>query len=246
MWRRGRRLALVFLLALPLVALIAAALPPRPIAAVLSRLFPGCLYHVADAQRDGRPLVALTIDDSPDSATTAAILDTLKAYGARATFFVITGQIARDSLVLRRMVAEGHEIGNHFTEDRPSILLDSVEFERDLAASDSALRPFAAPRWARPGAGWYSPRMARQMERAGYRCALASVYPVDTALPWVWFAERYIVAHVYPGAVVVMHDRGSRGQRTARVLGRVLGRLRGSGYEFVSLRELAVRVGMPR
>ena len=93
-------------------------------------------------------------------------------------------------------------------------------------------------RGARPGSGWYSARMVRQMERAGYRCALGSVYPLDAQQPFAWLSERYVLARVRPGAIVILHDRGRRGSRTARVLGRVLPELRARGYRVVTLSEL--------
>jgi peptidoglycan/xylan/chitin deacetylase (PgdA/CDA1 family) len=80
--------------------------------------------------------------------------------------------------------------------------------------------------------------MVRTMRRAGYECALGSVYPLDASLGWPWLSERYILSHSRPGAIVVLHDRGARGERTATVLGRVLPALRERGYQIVTLSEL--------
>jgi peptidoglycan/xylan/chitin deacetylase (PgdA/CDA1 family) len=218
-------------------ALLACA--PRAITRPAEALFPGCLYEVRLAEPHLRPMVALTIDDAPDPLTTPAILDTLRAHDARATFFVITGQVDRAAPLVDRMRREGHEIGNHFTSDRASIHLDSAAFERDLAAADSALGAYGPVRWARPGSGWYSRRMVRTMKRTGYGCALGSIYPVDVAHPWPALSARYILAHARPGAIVILHDRDHRGVRTAEVLGRVLPELRERGYRVVTLSELA-------
>lgn len=239
------------ILALALASLPAAlfACPPWLLARTAAALFPGCLYDVPPAGGGAAKVLALTIDDAPDPATTPALLDTLRRYGARTTFFVITGQLAAagaDSVLLGRLVRDGHEVGNHGTRDRAAVRLDSAAFAADLRAADSALgrwlpTPASAPRWARPGSGWYSGRMVREMERAGYRCALGSVYPLDAALGWPWLSERYILAHARPGAVIILHDRGTRGRRTAQVLGRVLPALRARGYEVVTLGQLAAR-----
>ena len=216
---------------------LVAACGPRVIGRVADAVHPGCLFDVR-LDRQGRALVALTIDDSPDASGTPAILDTLRAHGARATFFVITDQIPRAESVMARITREGHEIGNHFTADRPAIRLDSAAFDEDLARADSALDDFAPTRWARPGSGWYSRRMVRSIERAGYHCALGTVYPFDGSIGWSWFSTRFIVAHAKPGAIIVLHDRGKRSVRTAKVLGRVLPELRARGYEVVTLSEL--------
>src|SRR5687767_603649 len=114
----------VMLTALALLAVVTliAAFAPRVITGLAAAVLPGCLYEVELAAHRP-PLVALTIDDAPDSAGTPAILDTLRAYGSRATFFVITGQIPAADSVMARIRREGHEVGNHFTADRASIRL---------------------------------------------------------------------------------------------------------------------------
>ena len=211
---------------------------------VADAVHPGCLFDVR-VDKQGRALVALTIDDAPDAAGTPAILDTLRAHGARATFFVITDQITNAESVMARIAGEGHEIGNHLTADRPSIRLDSAEFETDLARADSALAGFGSSRWARPGSGWYSRRMVRSIERAGYRCALGSVYPFDGSIASSWLSTRFILAHAKPGRIIVLHDRGERSRRTAKVLGRVLPELRARGYEVVTLSELTAAARTP-
>lgn len=67
-----------------------------------------------------RPRVYLTFDDGPHPEHTPALLDTLAALGARATFFVVGERAARFPGLVRRMVAEGHEIGNHsYTHSPP-------------------------------------------------------------------------------------------------------------------------------
>jgi peptidoglycan/xylan/chitin deacetylase (PgdA/CDA1 family) len=76
------------------------------------------------------------------------------------------------------------------------------------------------------------------MQRHGYRCALGSVYPFDATIPSVTWATRYVLRNARPGAIVVLHDGGSRGLRTARVLAEVLPELRRRGYRVVSLSEL--------
>ena len=90
----------------------------------------------------------------------------------------------------------------------------------------------------RPGSGWYSRAMIDIIHRHRYRCALGSIYPFDVALTWRRFAVSYILSNARPGAVVILHDGGRRGLRTAQVLGAVLPRLRARGYQVVTLSEL--------
>jgi hypothetical protein len=80
--------------------------------------------------------------------------------------------------------------------------------------------------------------MVGAMRRHDYRCALGSVYPFDAAIPSVAWATHHVLRNARPGAVVILHDGGSRGQRTAQVLAEVLPELRRRGYRVVSLSEL--------
>jgi peptidoglycan-N-acetylglucosamine deacetylase len=196
---------------------------------------PRCLFAI---QTD-KPLVALTIDDGPDTAHTPELLRLLEAHDARATFFLISGNIPGAEPIVTDLLARGHEIGNHLTRDEPSIRLSPAGFGIAMRAADSLLASFARPRWVRPGAGWYNAAMVDTMERAGYRCALGSVYPYDGHGTWPPLAAAYIVANTRPGAIVVLHEGGERGARTIAILRRVLPQLRARGYRVVTLSELA-------
>jgi peptidoglycan-N-acetylglucosamine deacetylase len=233
-----RRLHRLAWWALGAAALGTAALlmgPPVWLVDRVAAAFPGCLYRV----RTREPVVALTLDDGPDVRTTPRIADELRRHDARATFFLIGERVPGAGHVLQRLVAEGHELGNHLMRDRPAILLDPGELARDLARSDALLAPYASIRWARPGSGWYSGETLAGLKRKGYACALGSVYPWDATIPSSAFAAAYVLRNVRPGAIIVLHDGGARGWRTARTLRTVLPELRRRGYRVVTLSQLA-------
>ncbi len=209
--------------------------PPPWLLDRLAASFPGCLYRVRTTER----VVALTLDDGPDPRTTPLILAELERHGARATFFLIGERVRGREELVRRLVESGHEIGNHFMRDRPTVSLDSAELARDLEEWRALLEHYGPVRWARPGSGWYSARLIAALARQGYRCALGSVYPYDAAIPSSGFASGHILRNVRPGAIVVLHDGGNRGRRTARTLRTVLPELRRRGYRVVTLSELA-------
>jgi peptidoglycan-N-acetylglucosamine deacetylase len=224
--------------ALGAAVLAAAALlsgPPVWVLDWLAARFPGCLYRLPMRA----PLVALTLDDGPDGVTTPLILSELRRHGARATFFLIAERVRGRERLVHRLVAEGHEVANHFSQDRPGIRLSTERFTRDLERADRTLAPFGPVRWARPGSGWYSQAMIATMARNGYRCALGSVYPYDATIPSVTFSIRYILRNVRPGGILVLHDGGPRGRRTARVLRAVLPELKRRGFRVVTLSELS-------
>ena len=202
---------------------------------VLGERDPRVLYSAVISE----PVVALTIDDAPDSETTPEILAVLERHGARATFFIIADQISGNERLLERIVSGGHELGNHMTRDEPSFELSPDDFERELLRAGEMLARFGGTRWFRPGSGYYNDEMLEILDRHGYRCTLGSIYPVDAQLPWSGLAAWWIDARAEPGAVIILHDRGERGRRTAETLGEALPELSARGYRVVTLGELA-------
>ena len=81
--------------------------------------------------------------------------------------------------------------------------------------------------------------MLRTLEGHAYSCALGSVYPLDAEVPSAWFATRYVLSNVEPGSIIVLHDVGARGLRTAAVLASILPELETRGLQVVTLSTLA-------
>ena len=222
------------LAALALLALVLWT-APRWLVPAIAAQSPRCLYAVPTRER----VVALTLDDGPDSAHTRALLDLLRTHDARATFFLISSRVPRNEALVKSVVAEGHELGNHLTRDEASIRLSPSAFAAAVAEAGRVLGEFGTVRWLRPASGWYNADMLETIERAGHRCALGSIYPYDAHLPWPGLSTSYVLANVRPGAVIVLHEGGERSQRTIETLRRVLPELRARGYQVVTLSELA-------
>jgi peptidoglycan/xylan/chitin deacetylase (PgdA/CDA1 family) len=195
---------------------------------------PQVLYSVQTKQN----VVALTIDDGPDAEHTSGILDLLREYDAKATFFLIAGRVDGNEDLVRRMIEEGHEIANHLMTDEPSIRLEDAEFERQLLEAHTLLSGYGELRWFRPGSGWYNSKMIATAMEHGYQMVLGSVYPYDPQLGSAWFSARYVLWKARPGSIIVLHDGGRRGERTLKALGSILPELRRRGFEMVTLSDL--------
>ena len=230
---KSSKISLIILTPLLLLA-VSLLFYPDWLFSVLACQSPQVLYFVETQQ----PVVALTIDDGPDAATTPQTLDLLKQYNSHDTFFLIANRIPGNEAIVRRTVAEGHEIGNHMVEDFPSIDLLPAEFERRLLQADNTLSQFARPRWFRPGSGWYNQTMLAIVGKHHYKPALGSVYPLDPQIPSSWFAAHYILWNVEPGSVIILHDFGPKGRRTIETLTVILPELKRRGYNVVTLSEL--------
>lgn len=220
----------------------AAILRPGLVVRWLSRRFPDVLFHKPTRE----PLVALTFDDSPRETLTPRILDLLDDYDARATFFMIGDHIPGNENVIRRLVAEGHELGNHMMTDEPSHRLPLDEFERQLLQTHALLEPFGGARWFRPGHGWFNRPMLDRVHRHGYRCAMASTYAYEFLAVSAPCAARQILLNIRPGAVIVIHDGAADRVRTVEALRLMLPTLRDRGYRVVTLSELEASAALPR
>lgn len=213
-------------------------------AGTLTTLF--LLFHprnqwlVANRHRvecDGsRPCVGLTFDDGPSEETTPRLLEILREKGVKATFFVIGREAERHPELLRRMVAEGHAVGNHTFSHPPffCFLTPSrlrLEIERtQLTISRLTGR---APRLFRSPVGLRHPFLARALEDVGVEYISWGLRTFDTHPQDPDALRARILGRINPGDIVLMHDRPARGTRALlTVLPEVIDRLRDRGYEF--------------
>ncbi|MCY1701830.1 polysaccharide deacetylase family protein [Deinococcus sp. SL84] len=194
--------------------------------------------------RQGRPSgerVALTFDDGPDPQHTPAVLDALKAADMRATFFLLSGAARRHPELVRRILAEGHEIGVHAARHRHAWVRppweayhDPVQARRDLE------RLSGTPvRWGRPPHGAYSLANLLGLRRAGLTPVQWSIEGGD----WERGAapqgvKGRVLRELHGGAVIVLHDSGPGAQVTPAALPGLLRGLAERGFYSVTLSEL--------
>jgi peptidoglycan-N-acetylglucosamine deacetylase len=214
---------------------LAACAPSPSLVGRLAERHPEVVFSFATLDS----LVALTLDDGPSANATPEVLRLLRAHDARATFFLTGERIPGREGLVRQIVDQGHELGNHGMTMTPSVLLPADTFRRHLHEADSLLREHGPVRWFRPATGFFNARIRAGADSLGYGVALGSVYPNDVHRPLAGVLAGYILRHVEPGAVIVLHE-GETGKRTVGpVLERVLPELRRRGYRVVTLSELA-------
>lgn len=217
-----------------LAAILVLFLQPRWLFSTITSIAPGVIYF----SETNKPVIALTIDDGPDATTTSKILEILQRNAAQATFFVVSSRVKGNEPLIAKIVAKKNELGNHLTEDKPSIKLLPQEFEANLLEAHTVISKFTNPHWMRPASGWYNNTMLETARKYGYRVALGSLFPFDTHIHSSWFAAQHILLNVRPGSIIILHDCGSRGRRTAETLEMILPKLCSKGYSVVTLTEL--------
>jgi len=208
----------------------------------------------SDSTRDASDpkKVALTFDDGPDGSWTPAILDTLKAHHAPATFFVIGENALVHPGIIRRIWAEGHEIGNH-TFTHPNLALVPTYVTRlELDATERLLEALIDHRSAYfrpPYFGDAEPTTADELEPVGVASDLGYLTAglhIDSE-DWQNPSARTIVDTVLGqrdrGNVILLHDGGGVRSNTVAALGPLIDSLRARGDTIVLLSGL---VGLTR
>ncbi|KAM5355787.1 hypothetical protein ACJ41O_002433 [Fusarium nematophilum] len=233
---------LVGLLIFPFYSAYCVYKPPRFLIGWLRRRYPDVLFEETTDDK----IIALSIDDAP-SAHTDEIMQVLEENNAHATFFVIGSQVEGRKDKLRKLVHNGHELGNHAMHDEPSRslsneqLLAEVHLVRALLAEAYEAEGMILPNnYFRPGSGLFNWRMRDVLGNQGFRITLGSVYPHDPQIPYPNVNAKHILSMAHPGAIIICHDRRSW---TAPMLRIVLPELRRQGYQIVTITDLVKSVG---
>ena len=186
----------------------------------------------------GRRAVALTFDDGPSPHNTPAVLDLLGKHGAKATFFVVGKEIPRNEALLSRMVAEGHEIGNHTYTHPHTISLSREALREELERTSAAIRGITEVRLVRPPYGKDRRRVAKAGRELGLRMILWSLDSGDTSSLSADEISSELLARAGPGAIVLMHDGGDPRPKTMAALSSVVPTLIQRGFELVTVSSL--------
>lgn len=185
---------------------------------------------------DANPCVALTFDDGPGPFT-PKLLDILRDRNTKATFFLIGGKLPGDFGVVRRMAADGHEIGNHSVHhfemthlSRPSTFMEWYLTSRMLE-SIIGYRPTIA----RPPYGAANNVTHEEMARVGMASILWSVDPRDWADKDSELVCNRVVDDAHPGAILLLHDIHPTSVDATPC---IIDRLTEQGYQFTTVTEL--------
>lgn len=147
--------------------------------------------------------LALTFDDGP-GAHTAALLDILSAHQAKATFFMLGSQAAKHPDIVRRVVRERHEVGNHSWGHANFGSMQQAHIAADIAHAQQVFKDLGVtPRLMRPPYGIHSPAVQQATEMS---LAYWNIDPKDWDAKDPHALAQTVIASAKPGGIVVMHD----------------------------------------
>lgn len=197
--------------------------------------------------KTNQKILAMTFDDGPHPSLTPRLLDILKERNIKCTFFLIGKQVRMYPQIVRRMIAEGHEIGNHTWTHCSLTSRSDDQIRKELQQSADAVREVAGvmPQLIRPPYGAINQRVKELMfAEFGYTTIMWSVDPQDWRRPGVAAVTSRLVNGARPGAIMLAHDIHPP---TITAMPAMFDQLIAQGYQFVTVSQLLnlEKAGMP-
>lgn len=182
--------------------------------------------------------VALTFDDGPNPALTPRVLDILNQYGAKATFFVVGRSVEKNSHILARAVAEGHEIGAHTWSHIKMTTSGSQRVVNEMDRTNAAIQAATGlfPKIMRPPYGAVNTNLVSLMKsRYGMSTIMWDVDTRDWQHPGVDVVVQRAVGRATPGSIILLHDIH---ESTLRAVEGVVSGLQARGFRMVTVSQL--------
>lgn len=196
-------------------------------------------YYVGDISEKK---IYLTFDCGYENGNTEAILDALKKHNVKATFFVVGHYLESAPDLVKRMVSDGHTVGNH-TYHHPDMskISGKTEFQKemdDVAALFEETTGQKISMYYRPPQGKYSTENLKMAKELGYSTFFWSLAYVDwnqDSQPSHEEAFKKLTGRIHPGAVVLLHNTS---KTNGEILDELLTKWEEMGYTFGTLEEL--------
>lgn len=200
---------------------------------------------IFDAYYTGSPkekVLYLTFDAGFENGNTPAILDALKKHNAPAAFFLVGNYLSTSPELVKRMVAEGHTVGNH-TYHHPDMskLSTKKAFAKELEDLETLYEQTTGQpltKFYRPPQGKYSEANLKMAQDLGYKTFFWSLAYVDwyqDKQPTKEEAFKKLLGRIHPGAIVLLHSTSST---NAEILDELLTKWEEMGYRFEPLSKL--------
>ena len=199
-------------------------------------------YDAAYLGDVNRKVLYLTFDAGYENGCTEKILDILKEQNVPAAFFLVGNYLEKNADLVRRMVEEGHIVGNHTMRHYDmSRLSDRAAFSKELTDLEALYKEVTGQemqKYYRPPQGIYSGENLKMAKELGYKTVFWSLAYVDwqnDAQPTKEEAFRKLLPRTHPGAVVLLH---STSQTNAEILEELILKWKEEGYAFGTVEEL--------
>ncbi|WP_415931943.1 delta-lactam-biosynthetic de-N-acetylase [Zhenpiania hominis] len=196
-------------------------------------------YYAEDTKEK---VLYLTFDAGYENGNTAKILDALKKHQAPAAFFLVGNYLKTSPELVKRMVKDGHIVGNHTFHHPDMSQISTMEtFSKELGDLEKLYQQTTGQemkKFYRPPQGKYSEKNLEMAKKLGYHTIFWSLAYVDwyeSQQPTREEAFKKLIPRVHPGAIVLLH---STSRTNAHILDELLTKWEELGYTFRSLEQL--------
>ncbi len=172
--------------------------------------FIGLNFHLnsVNSLNTNEKKVLLTFDDGPHT-NTVKVLEVLKKHDAKALFFVIGKNIQGNEAILKQIVADGHQIGNHsFSHHNFIDLWSTKKVTEDFVACQKLIEQYQPnTKLFRPPYGVTNPNIAKALKQLNLQSIGWNVRSYDTSIKDVEKIKQRVISQLKPGAIILLHDR---------------------------------------
>ena len=197
-------------------------------------------YFIGDTTQN---TIYLTFDCGYENGNTEPILDALKKHDVKATFFVVGNFLETSPEIVKRMIAEGHTVGNHTYHHLDMSSISSMDaFKKETQDVENLFEQITGTpitKFYRPPQGKYNIENLKMAQELGYHTFFWSLAYVD------WYQDKQptkdeafgkLLKRIHPGAIVLLHSTSST---NAQILDELLTKWEEMGYTIKPLTELA-------
>lgn len=186
--------------------------------------------------------IAVTFDDGPDKEKTPLLLDILKTNNAKATFFVLGNRVEANADIIKRMIDEGHDVGNHTFnhKDLTKLSEESVDYQIDKTNELIKETAFIDTVLVRPAYGARNPAVTELLKAKNMSIIVWNIDPKDWKTKDADDISNHIISRAKDGDIILLHDIYSRSVEAAE---KAIQELTKRGFVFLTVTELIERYG---
>ncbi len=195
------------------------------------------VYHCHD---NTSMKIALTFDDGPHPRYTPQILDILQKYNIRATFFLIGENVSLYPELAKRILEEGHEVGNHTFSHQSIGSYTEGQLQEEMEHCERVIYEISEyrPTLFRPPQGRINSKVVSLADDFDYKVILWNIDTRDWAHESPTAIKHNVIKNIRSGSIILMHDFISHNSPTPTALEAFLPILLGKGYSFTVVSDL--------
>lgn len=181
--------------------------------------------------------IHLTFDDGPHPVGTPKILDVLKERNVRSTFFLIGNNVRQYPALTRRIVDEGHIIGNHTFHHLRMMFRSGKIQQSEIEQANEVIEQLTGtrPTFFRPPYGFFDHRTLSAAREANLRVVLWSIDPKDFKASSRENVVRKVIVNLHPGGIVLLHDNDFTRNTLAQTVNSIIDGIEAQGYSSTPL-----------